>query len=149
MPSPRPVGARSPWHVAQSPLVYLYPPSGPRYTEHTALCTSTEYTDVRVWCHELQALKAFVWIEWVICTSQSILIPPYFMRTLITSSILTHSPTVFCTALTTLRYSITQNSRGNHHVFKMPLSRYSPTIRSDHHDDYPRNSEFVQYEFKM
>ncbi|THU90399.1 hypothetical protein K435DRAFT_271220 [Dendrothele bispora CBS 962.96] len=74
------------------------------------------FSDARGWCKDLQALKAFVWIEWVM----------FLLTTIIT-----------------LRYVITQNSRGNTHIFKMPLSRYKPR---DLDSDYgTRNSEFLQY----
>lgn len=52
---------------------------------------------------------------------------------------------MFFTAITTLRYSVTQSNRGNKHVFEMPLSRYTPTIRSDHIVDYGRDSQFMSY----
>ena len=32
-----------------------------------------EYADERGWCRDLQALKAFVWIEWVTSTSLAII----------------------------------------------------------------------------
>ncbi|KAJ7439709.1 hypothetical protein B0H11DRAFT_2355109 [Mycena galericulata] len=57
----------------------------------------------------------------------------------------------FFTTITTLRYSITQSNHGNKHVFQKPLSRYTPTIHSDHNinSDYPfGNNELSQY-FKM
>ncbi|KAF5366280.1 hypothetical protein D9758_005663 [Tetrapyrgos nigripes] len=57
------------------------------------------FDDVKGWCTDLNALKAFVWIEWVM----------FFLTTIIT-----------------FRYVVTQKNRGNTHVFKMPLSRYRP-----------------------
>ncbi|KAJ7740937.1 hypothetical protein DFH07DRAFT_926303 [Mycena maculata] len=77
----------------------------------------SDYSDTIQWCQELSALRVLVWVEWLI---------------------------FFFTTITTLRYSITQSNRGNKHVFQMPLSRYTPTIRSDHSADYG-NSEFMQY----
>jgi len=80
----------------------------------------SDYPDTIQWCQELSALRVLVWIEWLM---------------------------LFFTTITTLRYSVTQNSRGNKHIFQMPFSRYEPTIRSDHVEgfDYARNSEFLQY----
>ncbi|KAJ6567711.1 hypothetical protein DFH09DRAFT_442508 [Mycena vulgaris] len=72
----------------------------------------SEYPDAIQWCQELAALRVMVWVEWLI---------------------------FFFTVITTLRYSITQSNRGNKHVFQMPLSRYTPTTRSDHHS----NSEYT------
>jgi uncharacterized membrane protein len=85
---------------------------------HTPLACSSipaGFDDVKTWCMDLQALKAFVWIEWLI---------------------------FFLTAFITLRYAISQNSRGNKHIFRMPLSRYTPDLRGD---SFMRNSEFLQY----
>jgi hypothetical protein len=76
------------------------------------------FDDVKTWCQDLQALKAFVWIEWLI---------------------------FFLTAFITLRYSIAQNSGGNKHIYRMPLSRYSPNLNSGADVDYTRNSEFMQF----
>jgi len=78
----------------------------------------SDYSDAQQWCQEVQALKGLVWVEWVI---------------------------FFLTTLATLRYAMTQYSRGNKHVFKMPLSRYSPSLRSDYNVSYARDSEFLQY----
>ncbi|KAG7095182.1 hypothetical protein E1B28_005961 [Marasmius oreades] len=62
-----------------------------------------EYSDIRTWCKDLQALKAFVWVEWLTFS-------------LITAII--------------ARYTILQNARGHKHIFKMPLSRFNPTEES-------------------
>lgn len=37
------------------------------------LCVPAEFSDEKTWCRDLQALKAFVWIEWVIreCSAHS------------------------------------------------------------------------------
>nr|GAT58871.1 predicted protein [Mycena chlorophos] len=64
----------------------------------------SEYPDVLQWCHELTALRVLVWFEWL---------------------------TFFFTLVLTLRYAITESNRGNKHIFKMPLSRYDPSLRSD------------------
>ncbi|KAF8823375.1 hypothetical protein HHX47_DHR10000164 [Lentinula edodes] len=74
--------------------------------------------DVKTWCQDVQALKAFVWIEWLIFS---------------------------LTAYITLRYTISQKNRGNNHILRMPLSRYSPHLRNDGTTEYIRNSEFLQF----
>jgi len=83
----------------------------------------SDFIDERYWCKELQALKSFVWINFLICLGI----------------------TVF-----TLRYAISQYNRGNKHVFQMPLSRYRPDF---HNTDSgfsfyggDRESEFLQFE---
>ncbi|KIK57453.1 hypothetical protein GYMLUDRAFT_46340 [Collybiopsis luxurians FD-317 M1] len=78
------------------------------------------FDDVKTWCMDVQALKALVWIEWVI---------------------------FLLTAFTTLRYTISENNRGNKHIFHMPLLRYSPSLRFvvGGDSDYSRNSEFLQF----
>jgi len=62
--------------------------------------TIPETLDERTWCKDVQALKAFVWIEWV---------------------------SFLVTLLFTLRFTHSEYSRGYKHVLKMPLSRYSPS----------------------
>ncbi|KAJ8503012.1 hypothetical protein ONZ45_g11234 [Pleurotus djamor] len=80
------------------------------------------FPETKGWCKNLQALKAFVWIEWVICL-------------LIT--------------LVTLRFTITQNTRGHKHIFNGPLSRYKPTPPGQgigyNFGGPSRGSEFLQY----
>jgi hypothetical protein len=76
-----------------------------------------EFPDEITWCKDTQALKSFVWIEWVIC---------------------------LLTAIFTLRYSVTQSSRGNKHIWKTPLTHYSPNMRFE--DNSGRDSEFLQFE---
>ncbi|KAL7283048.1 hypothetical protein PYCCODRAFT_1439990 [Trametes coccinea BRFM310] len=58
-----------------------------------------EYPDERTWCRDVQALKSFVWIEFV---------------------------ALFFTASFILRYAITQNNRGRKQIWSGPLSRYVP-----------------------
>ncbi|KAF9465410.1 hypothetical protein BDZ94DRAFT_1189239 [Collybia nuda] len=77
------------------------------------------FSDERVWCKDLQALKALVWVEFLVC---------------------------FVIAVMTLRYSLTQHGRGHKHIFKMPLSRYRPEIRMGEKTNYARDSEFLQFE---
>ncbi|KAJ7853538.1 hypothetical protein B0H14DRAFT_3450217 [Mycena olivaceomarginata] len=57
----------------------------------------SDYPDTIQWCQELAALRVFVWIEWL---------------------------TIFFTMVATLRFAVTQNNRGNKHVFQGQLSRY-------------------------
>ncbi|KAI0300099.1 hypothetical protein B0F90DRAFT_1630105, partial [Multifurca ochricompacta] len=57
------------------------------------------YSDVRSWCKDLQALKAFVWINWVVLS---------------------------LAALLTLRFSVLQHRRGQKHIWRTPLSRFTP-----------------------
>jgi len=77
-----------------------------------------EFSDTRAWCRDLQALKAFIWIEFLMFA--------------------------FITAFT-LWYTLTQKSLGNKHIFKMPLSRYYPGSRMEPPMRYVRGSEFLQY----
>jgi uncharacterized integral membrane protein len=60
----------------------------------------SDFPDTVQWCQELAALRVFVWIEWLI---------------------------IFFTTVATLRYAISQSSRGNKHIFQTPLSRYEPS----------------------
>ncbi|KAF5353872.1 hypothetical protein D9756_007305 [Leucocoprinus leucothites] len=79
-------------------------------------------SDARTWCKNVQALKGFVWVEFVTC---------------------------FIITLVTLRYAATQSGRGNKHIWQMPLSRYRPRtgvnfgVGSGVGSD--RGSEFLQY----
>ena len=82
-----------------------------------------EYPDEKIWCMDLQALKAFVWIEWVVLTS---------------------------TLLFTSHYVISQYTRGQSHILSTSLSRYSPRPRelgsgNVYNTFEGRVSEFVQY----
>ncbi|KAH9475925.1 hypothetical protein JR316_0011487 [Psilocybe cubensis] len=80
----------------------------------------TDFVDEREWCKSLQALKSFVWINFLLC---------------------------FGIAMFTLRYAIAEYYRGNKHIFQMPLSRYRPELRSDQHfGSGGRGSEFLQFE---
>ncbi|KAJ7254668.1 hypothetical protein B0H12DRAFT_1114730 [Mycena haematopus] len=79
----------------------------------------SDYPDTIQWCQELAALRVFVWIEWLI---------------------------IFFTAIITMRYAVTQNSLGNKHIFKTPLSRYEPTRHNitTNVSDYPFGNEGMQ-----
>jgi len=77
-----------------------------------------EFPDEGAWCRNLQALKAFVWIEFLLC---------------------------FLTMIVTLRYSIMQNAYGNKHIWQMPLSRYWPRMPEEK-ASYTRDREFLPFE---
>jgi len=81
----------------------------------------SSFLDEQDWCKSVQALKAFVWINFLICLGI----------------------TVF-----TLRYAISQYTRGNKHIFQMPLSRYRPDVVDQGFTFYGagRDSEFLQFE---
>ncbi|KAJ4474379.1 hypothetical protein J3R30DRAFT_3778879 [Lentinula aciculospora] len=85
---------------------------------HVPLSCPAGSDDVKTWCQDVQALKAFVWIEWLIFS---------------------------LTAYVTLRFTISQKTRGNKHILRMPLSRYEPHLRNDGTMDYVRSSEFLQF----
>lgn len=72
-----------------------------RWRHVPLMCSSipAEFSDEKTWCRDLQALKTFVWIEWVI---------------------------LFLTVASTIRYAVTEHSRGNKHVWSTALSRYTP-----------------------
>lgn len=59
---------------------------------------SSGYNAEKSWCRDLQALKSFVWIEWVVLV-------------LIT--------------ITIARFSVRQSGKGFKHIWTMPLSRYT------------------------
>ncbi|KAI0261228.1 hypothetical protein BC834DRAFT_925561 [Gloeopeniophorella convolvens] len=63
-------------------------------------CSSipADFSDVRSWCKDLQALKAFVWVNWVV---------------------------LFLVGIVTLRWSVTQHQSGQKHVWRTPLSRFA------------------------
>jgi len=77
------------------------------------------FVDERTWCNNLQALKAFVWIEFLTC---------------------------FAIAMFTLRYSLAQYNRGNKHIFKTSFSRYRPEVGAGETPSFARDSEFLQFE---
>ncbi|KJA17205.1 hypothetical protein HYPSUDRAFT_70872 [Hypholoma sublateritium FD-334 SS-4] len=79
----------------------------------------SQFADARTWCADLQALKAFVWIEFLMCLG---------------------------IALFTLRYAIAQRARGNTHIFAGPLSRYVPRAPPAAGTFGYRGSEFLQFE---
>ncbi|KAF9473469.1 hypothetical protein BDN70DRAFT_885794 [Pholiota conissans] len=83
----------------------------------------TEFVDERLWCKSLQALKSFVWINFLLCLGIS---------------------------LFTLRYSISQYYQGNKHIFKMSFSRYRPDIQTRETSFFSgRDSEFLQHFEKL
>ncbi|TBU38351.1 hypothetical protein BD309DRAFT_972091 [Dichomitus squalens] len=58
-----------------------------------------EYADMRGWCRDVQALKSFVWIEFV---------------------------AIFFAASWILRYALSEHKQGHQHIWGGPLSRYRP-----------------------
>jgi len=84
------------------------------------------YASEKTWCQDLQVLKAFVWVEWLL---------------------------IIFTLLSVTRYTLMQHSNGQAHVWEMPLSRFSP-LAHDFGDRMasdvyrPRGSDFLQYQEK-
>ncbi|RPD65203.1 hypothetical protein L226DRAFT_501940 [Lentinus tigrinus ALCF2SS1-7] len=74
-----------------------------------------EYDDMRGWCRDVQALKSFVWIEFV---------------------------ALFFTASWILRYAVKEHKQGRTQVWSGPLSRYVP--RDTTRDDFSRQT-FTDY----
>ncbi|KAJ7176614.1 hypothetical protein C8R46DRAFT_988708 [Mycena filopes] len=72
----------------------------------------SDFPDTVSWCQVLSALRVLVWVEWLM---------------------------ILFTAAFTLRFAISQNSRGNTHVFKTPLSRYTPNV--------PSSGQNIEYAF--
>jgi len=72
-----------------------------RWSHVPMACSSipADFSDEKSWCRDLQALKAFVWIEWVLLLG---------------------------TLLLTLRFVLKEHRRGNTHVWATALSRYAP-----------------------
>jgi len=89
-----------------------------------------EFVDERVWCRDLQALKAFVWIEFVI---------------------------LFITLSYTLYFVFSEHRAGNKHVWWTALSRYSksryPSSSDDNQSDmregHRRQSSFWTFDRSM
>ncbi|KAJ3573611.1 hypothetical protein NP233_g2319 [Leucocoprinus birnbaumii] len=95
-----------------------------RWRQIPSQCSAipADLTDERTWCKNVQTLKGFVWIEFLAC---------------------------FIITLATFRYAATQSSRGNKHIWQMPLSRYRPRASGvgigNGHGSMGRDSEFLQY----
>jgi hypothetical protein len=92
----------------------------------------TDFLDERLWCKSLQALKSFVWLNFLACLA---------------------------IALFTLRYTVAQYYRGHRHILSTPLSRfrpdaapYSPSSASEYTGAgrmgfrRTQGSEFLQFE---
>jgi len=78
-----------------------------------------DLADERMWCNHVQALKAFVWLTFLICLGIT---------------------------LFTLRFAVSQYKQGNKHIFQMPLSRYRPESKPNEGVYTGRGSEFLQFE---
>ncbi|RDX46462.1 hypothetical protein OH76DRAFT_1528937 [Lentinus brumalis] len=74
-----------------------------------------EYDDMRGWCHDVQALKSFVWIEFV---------------------------ALFLTASWILHYAIKEHKLGRNYIWTGPLSRY--VSRDVARNDFARQT-FTDY----
>ncbi|KAA1477056.1 hypothetical protein DENSPDRAFT_844218 [Dentipellis sp. KUC8613] len=77
----------------------------------------SDYPETRSWCMELQALQAFVWINWTL---------------------------LFLATLALIRYSVTQAQAGQKHIWTTPLSRFAAHAQRGHRRtstvDYPFGS---------
>ncbi|TFY58216.1 hypothetical protein EVG20_g8235 [Dentipellis fragilis] len=77
----------------------------------------SDYPETRTWCMDVQALQAFVWINWTL---------------------------LFIAALTLIRYSVTQHQAGQKHIWTTPLSRFAVHAERGHRRtstvDYPFGS---------
>jgi len=74
-----------------------------------------DFADERAWCNNIQALKAFIWLEFILC---------------------------FATSTWIFHYSFKQYNKGYKHVFQMSFSRYRPDVGMN---GFNRGSEFLQY----
>ncbi|EIN05499.1 hypothetical protein PUNSTDRAFT_46856 [Punctularia strigosozonata HHB-11173 SS5] len=63
------------------------------------------FASEKAWCKDLQALKSFVWVEWLL---------------------------LFLNFALTLRYTISQSTHGLKHVWSTSLSRYTPQSGMEH-----------------
>jgi len=75
------------------------------------------YVAEKTWCQDLQALKAIVWVEWLTLTFSLLFIT---------------------------RYTLTQHSNGQAHIWKMPLSRFSPRLKGGG-NPYRGGSDFLHF----
>ncbi|KAL0958843.1 hypothetical protein HGRIS_014161 [Hohenbuehelia grisea] len=66
----------------------------------------SDFADQRSWCHNVQALQGFVWIEWLI---------------------------LLAITVATLQYTLAQSQQGNKHIFSTSLSRYRPAAGRNQH----------------
>lgn len=99
------------------------------------LTSSTEYPDERTWCRDVQALKSFVWIEFVARACHPTIIVLAFSQ----PNANPFPVTVFFAASFTLRYAITEHRRGRKQIWNGPLSRYVP-LDSTQRDQFSRQT---------
>jgi len=103
-----------------------------RWRHLPAACDTipSELSNEIAWCKDVQALKAFLWIQWIL---------------------------LFTSTIYTTYYVLTQSSKGHKHIWTVSLSRYlaTPVVsypasavlsRSSHPTQTARDSDFVQYE---
>jgi hypothetical protein len=92
----------------------------------------------RLWCRELLALRAFVWIEWVIRKF-------YLVKTLILSLRLL---IVVVSLVLLLGYCMKQAKKGSRHVWSTPLAIYNPRTTSPDTWD-PKSHVFSHMSFNQ
>ncbi|KII85575.1 hypothetical protein PLICRDRAFT_44907 [Plicaturopsis crispa FD-325 SS-3] len=103
-----------------------------RWRHVPLMCSAipSEYADMKSWCLDLQVLKSFVWIEWVI---------------------------LLLTTASIARFAFSEHSAGHKHVWTTPFSRYTPYAGGSMYNDsygvgpemYPTSdaaSDFLQFE---
>ncbi|KAF8527209.1 hypothetical protein JB92DRAFT_2867700 [Gautieria morchelliformis] len=83
--------------------------------------SDAQYASYRTWCHEVQALRVLVWVEWVM---------------------------FLCTFAYLLRWTIAKRNSGRHDVLDTPFSRFSDEAPSNDlaHVRETKTSEFLQWE---
>ncbi len=91
---------------------------------------------MRTWCRDVQALKSFVWIEFVARTYHPTIAA--LARTQSADPNMSRF-SVFFTASFILRYAITEHKRGRKQVWNGPLSRYVPRD-GPHHNEFSRQT---------
>jgi len=101
-----------------------------RYLPTVCDTIPSELSGEVAWCKNVQALKAFLWIQWIL---------------------------LFTSTIYTTYYVLTQSSKGHKHIWIVSLSRYTATpvasypasailSRSSHPTQTARDSDFVQFE---
>jgi len=89
-----------------------------RWSSIPMSCSSisgVDFAEERSWCNSIQALKTFIWLEFLLC---------------------------FGTATWIFHYSFKQYNKGYKHIFQSPFSRYRSDVGMN---GLNRGSEFLQY----
>lgn len=89
-----------------------------RYIPFNCASIPSEYPDERIWCRDVQALKAIIWILLVV---------------------------LFSIAAFILRYAIVQSQHGNKKVWTTPLSRYDPRKIHSSHPPHAHNRTMSRF----